>query len=327
MMLMPRPRTLAACTLTLAVAIGLTRPVAQNGQQPPVPVFRSSSTVVTANVSVKRRNRPVAGLTAADFAVTDNGVPQRVERVSFEQVPIDATIVIDVSGSTSAIVDDIHDDTKHILSLLRPVDRARVLVIDSGIYELLPLQAIGSRVTLPPEPMIGGMSSVRDAILAGLITHPDPERRRLVVALTDADDTKSITEASSIYDVARRSDTVLHIVFMKATVAARGAGPSSVTPLAFMRPPQTPDERKLLFDAAVMTGGAVHGVTAGDVVTHKVNAVATFRKVFEEFRQSYVLQYQPENVPETGWHDLVVNVTGVDAKGVRARKGYFAGAR
>jgi VWFA-related protein len=171
------------------------------------------------------------------------------------------------------------------------------------------------------------MSSVRDAILAGLINHPDPERRRLVVALTDADDTKSITESSSIYDVARRSDTVLHIVVMKAPAGAMGRGPNDTAPRAFMRPRQTPEERKQLFDAALVTGGAVHGATADDVVTHRVNAVGTFKKVFEEFRQSYVLQYVPENVPGTGWHEIAVSVKNVDAKGVRARKGYFAGAQ
>jgi hypothetical protein len=323
MMPLSRLRVGVVLVLTLAITTGLAGPVAQ--KQQPVPTFRSSSSVVIVNVSVKRGNRPVSGLGEADFTVTDNGVAQHVERVSFEQVPIDATIVIDVSGSTAAIVDDIRDDTNRILALLRPIDRARVLVIDTGVYQLLALQSISSRVSLPREPMIGGMSSVRDAILAGLITHSDPERRRLVVALTDADDTKSITEASSIYEVARRSDSVLHIVVMKAPFGAMPVAPPGDAARAWSRPQQTPEERKLLFDTAVLTGGAVHGATTDDVVTHKVNAVDTFKKVFEEFRQSYVLQYQPENVPGNGWHELAVSVKGVDAKGVRARKGYFAG--
>jgi hypothetical protein len=298
----------------------------QRQSSPPVPTFRSGSTIVTVNVSVKHGNRPVTGLTDDDFTVTDNGVPQHIERLSFEEVPIDATIIIDVSGSTSSIVDGIREDTNRILSLLRPIDRARVLVIDTAVYELLPLQATDSRVKLPPQPAFGGLSPVRDAILAGLINHPDPERRRLVVALTDADDTKSITEAGTIYEVARRSDTVLHLLIVRAPLNAPMMPTLSLNqPLAFMRPAQTTGERKLLFDAAEVTGGAVHGATANDVISHKVNAVDTFRKVLDDFRQSYVLQYQPENVPTTGWHELAVSVKGVDAKGVRARKGYFAG--
>ena len=312
--------------IAVASAVGLA--AWQRKTTPPVPTFRSASTVVTVNASVKRGNRPVTGLTEADFTVTDNGIAQHVEHVSFEEVPIDATVVIDVSGSTSAIVDDIRDDTNKIVGLLRPIDRARVLVIDTGIYELLPLQNAGNRVTLPPTPMFGGLSSVRDAILAGLITHPDPERRRIVVALTDADDTKSITEAGAIYEVARRSDTVLHLIIVRPPANAPMMSTLSLNqPLAFLRPTQTPAERKTLFDAAVVTGGAVHGATATDVIVHKVNAVDTFKKVIDEFRQSYVLQYQPANVAATGWHDIAVSVKGVDAKGVRARKGYFAGAQ
>jgi hypothetical protein len=321
-----RARSLFAWLAIAAVStVGLT--AWQRQTTPPVPTFRSASTVVTVNVSVKHGNRPVTGLTDADFTVTDNGVLQHVERVSFEPVPIDATVVIDVSGSTSSIVDDIREDTNKILGLLRPIDRARVLVIDTGVYELLPLQPGGNRLTLPPQPIFGGLSSVRDAILAGLINHPDPERRRIVVALTDADDTKSITEAGAIYEVARRSDTVLHVIIVRPPVNAPLVSTLSLndTPLAFLRPMQTPAERQLLFEAAAVTGGAVHGAAANDVIVHKVNAVDTFRKVLDEFRQSYVLQYQPENVPATGWHDIAVSVKGVDAKGIRARKGYFAG--
>jgi hypothetical protein len=84
-------------------------------------------------------------------------------------------------------------------------------------------------------------------------------------------------------------------------------------------------EWKLMLDTAVVTGGNFHGASYERVGGSTTDAVAVFRGIFEEFRQSYVVHYQPQNVAETGWHDLVVTVKGVDAKGVRARKGYFAG--
>jgi hypothetical protein len=42
--------------------------------------------MVLVDASVRRDNRPVVGLTAADFQVLDNGVPQTVEDASVESL-------------------------------------------------------------------------------------------------------------------------------------------------------------------------------------------------------------------------------------------------
>ena len=44
------------------------------------PPFHTGVEVVTVDVSVTRADAPVAGLTADDFVVTDNGVRQRIDR-------------------------------------------------------------------------------------------------------------------------------------------------------------------------------------------------------------------------------------------------------
>ena len=318
------------------------------------PVFRSGATLVTASVSVKRGNRPVSGLTAADFIVTDNGVPQTVERVAFEEVPIDVTVVIDLSGSTSSIVDEIRRDTRRILGFLRPIDQVRVVTIDTYVHEVIPQQLAVPTLGLPERMVSGGASSIRDAIAAALISRTDPERRRLVVAITDGDDTKSVTEAATVMELARRSDTVLHIVFVRppgmggfgggglggpggfgapvmpmGTGAGPGGGATGIfagpAPGSFIRRKTYVTEWDLLLDATVMTGGGFHGARHGAVSASEANAVEVFRRLFDEFRQSYVIQFNPENVSMTGWHDLVVKVKGVDDKGIKARRGYFAG--
>jgi len=319
-------------------------------QQKP-PVFRSGATLVTASVSVKKGNRPVNGLTPSDFILTDNGVPQTVERVTFEEVPIDVTVVIDLSGSTAGIVDEIRRDTRRIIGFLRPIDKVRVVAIDTYVHEVIPQQLVEKKdLALPVKMVSGGSSSIRDAIVAALITRPDPERRRLVVAITDGADTKSVVEAATVMELARRSDTVLHIVFVRppgiggfggpglggfgagpgmpmgpgpgAGSAALFAGPAAGS---FIRRETYVSEWDLLLDATVLTGGAFYGARHGNVGAAEADAVEVFRRLFDEFRQSYVVQFTPENVATDGWHDLVVKVKGVDDKGIRARKGYFAG--
>ena len=56
-------------------ALGATVGLAGQQQQP---TFGTSTHAVTVSASVQARNRPVQGLGAADFLVTDNGVAQHV---------------------------------------------------------------------------------------------------------------------------------------------------------------------------------------------------------------------------------------------------------
>jgi VWFA-related protein len=58
-------------------------------QQPPPPTFRASTHLIVQTVSVKdKRGKPVAGLTARDFVVTENGQPQPIAFVEYQ--PLDS---------------------------------------------------------------------------------------------------------------------------------------------------------------------------------------------------------------------------------------------
>src|SRR5262245_55106415 len=67
--------------------------------QPPQSPFRSGVELVEIDVSVMRSGQPVAGLTSADFALTDNGVAQQVETVLVDRLPLDVTLALDTSRS------------------------------------------------------------------------------------------------------------------------------------------------------------------------------------------------------------------------------------
>jgi len=300
-------------------------------QSPDTPVFRVESTGVEVDVSVKRGNRPVTGLTAADFVVIDNGVPHQVERVSVDAMPIDLTLVLDRSGSTVNILSYIQRHAERILGLLRPVDRVRILVLDSSVIEILPQQTVGRELALLQTLETGRLSSVRDAIVAALVSRAEPGRRRLVVAMTDGADTKSITTAQTMFNVGRQTDAVLHVIGVRSLNGVPGATavstsrPTVPMPDFFARPTMTNQEWNLFEDLAGLTGGEFHGTKHDSKSDRTIDAVRELRKAFNDFRQRYLLRFQPENVEEAGWHALTVKVKGIDAKGVRARRGYFTG--
>ncbi len=85
-------RHLLAAVAALAVAAALAAPSLRGagrqqppqGQQQPPPTFRAGVRLVRVDVSVFSKNdQPVSDLTAADFEVSEDGVPQKVETAQF----------------------------------------------------------------------------------------------------------------------------------------------------------------------------------------------------------------------------------------------------
>ncbi len=75
-------RRLAAAVLSCVLAAGAQQP--QSGE---APVFRSSSQLVVEVVAVTDKNgKPIEGLKAEDFAVTENGIPQTIRLCEFQKL-------------------------------------------------------------------------------------------------------------------------------------------------------------------------------------------------------------------------------------------------
>jgi len=64
-----------------------------------VPDFPVKVEVVRVNVLVKGRDGSLPDLTAADFELRDNGVPQEIEVVASGHTPLSLILALDVSGS------------------------------------------------------------------------------------------------------------------------------------------------------------------------------------------------------------------------------------
>ncbi len=161
-----------------ALVTGIAWLATPSAQQAQTPVFRSRTSTVAVTASIKRGNNVVTNLTAADFVVTDNGVPQTVEAVAIENVPIDVTLFLDTSGSTAGKFDEMKDDVQAIIKLLRPGDKFRLLTIGDSVYESVPWVNAGATVDVSFR-AVGGISLVQDALMFGLLHRVDPVRRHL----------------------------------------------------------------------------------------------------------------------------------------------------
>jgi VWFA-related protein len=291
---MSRAAAVVVPLLVLASAFATAR------RQDQKPVFRAHTDLVSVDVSVTRARRPLTGLTAKDFVLTDNGVEQVVEAITVEALPIDVSLVVDLSGSTASTLERVKADITRMAGMLRPTDRVRLIRFADDVRQIVPMQP--ATEPLPLDDLKPGQStSLNDALFVALARPPELNRRHLVVVFTDAEDTWSAIENSSVPVIASRADAVLHVVL---STYDRTTDPSVMT------------TRQALRQAADVTGGDVRYLR---------DAVGAFRQVLDEFRTSYVLRYTPRGVKREGWHELTVTVTRPGTFTVRARRGYFGG--
>lgn len=303
---------MARRTVGVAVAIGLTLASSLVSARQ-TRTFRSTTSIVTVSVSVKRGNNVIANLRAEDFTLTDNGVPQKVEAVSIESVPVDTTLFLDTSGSTSGKLDEMHQDVQAILQLLRPGDRFRLLTIGDAVDPAIPWTDAGTKVNVSFG-AVGGISVIRDALMFALLHRPDPGRRHLIVGMTDRRDCGSVIPGPLLLDVAGRSDAVMHLVDYS------GSGGDVRYRVRSCTPQSDPRGELLINQAAERTGGQLHEQSR----FFRASSIArAFRRIFDDFRQSYVLRYSP-TVDARGWHTIAVSVPSVKGATIRARQGYYA---
>ncbi len=259
------------------------------------PTFSTDVNHVRVDVLVTDRGQVVRGLQPPDFEVLDNGVPQRVELVTFEQVPLNVILALDLSESVSGErLDHLRSAARALLEGLTERDQAALLTFSHKVRRKEGLTSNVNRLrTALDEVESAGNTALIDGAYAAMMLGASDVGRDLVILFSDGFDTASWLPASTVLESARRADVVVY------GVSARGPAP-------FLR------------DLSELTGG-----TSFEVDSTK-DLRARFTAILEEFRQRYLVSYSPQGVSKDGWHRLDVRVKGRKTA-VKARAGYLAG--
>jgi VWFA-related protein len=305
-------RGAGGCVLVCAALTG----ASLHGQSPQAPQqrppqFRAAADAVSVDAAVQRDRRPVTGLKAADFELFDNGVPQEISDVAYERLPIDVTLLLDVSASvTGAALEELGRALRQVRADLLPADRLRLLIFNMRVRRLVDFSQPSPNIDEALASVRGaGSSAVFDGLAVALSALDAPGRRRLLVLFSDGQDSSSITDVDTLLDVARRSTPTIAIIL---------GSPNPERPASLLRTSSalsTLSVGALSDRIAAETGGVVAPLKPGENLTSK------FRRMLQEFRSSYVLYFTPRGVEQSGAHTLEVRVKrqGVD---VRARRGY-----
>jgi VWFA-related protein len=295
-------------TIAVIVALHLATTSAQT------PRFRTGVAAVRVDALVTNGARPVAGLTAEDFEVKDNGVTQRVIEVQYESLPLNVICALDVSSSVSGEpLARLKTALTALIEALADRDRAALLTFSGAVHLHSSLTSDRPRLRALTSAMAaGGTTSFYDAAFAGLALREADNGRTMLLIFSDAHDTSSWLPARKLIAAARQADVVVYPVTIPVAPTF-GRGSDSFNDRVKVADPA----QRLLEVLAADSGGRVFFARDDDSLTQ------TFLSVLAEFRQRYVLTYEPAGVAPGGWHDVEVKLKGKSGQ-VRARRGYFA---
>ena len=329
--------TLRGAGLSLAIAGSFAVAMSAAGAQQTA-LFRARREMVRIDVLVTERNHPVAGLGQTDFQILDNGVPQELELMSTDELPINAIMALDLSGSvTGERLDQLRGASRALLGALAKDDRAALVGFSHRVE-------LGAALTtdLPSvteslgRTHAGGQTALYDATYAGLVLGEADAGRSLLIVFSDGLDTSSFLSKDAVLDIAKRSAAVVYgVAVSPAEGPATGSTVSS--PTQFRAP-------RVFQDALRRSAEATYGAPVGDwkpvflndvtsltggslfEVESTRNLDALFVNVLSEFRHRYLLAYSPQGVAKGGWHKIEVSLKTRKGLTVKARPGYQAGS-
>jgi VWFA-related protein len=260
--------------------------------------FSAKREAVRVDVLVTDRGKVVTGLGPADFEVRDNGVPQTIDLVSFQQIPLNVVLAFDASASVSGDrLTHLQTAGHALLDRLTKNDRSSLLTFSHTVRLREAPTGETARVRQAlTDVRPAGDTALVDGAYAAIMLDPSDGGRNLLLVFSDGLDTASWLKPGHVLDSAKRSDVVVY------GVSSRG-----------------PEESTFLEDLTELTGGAMLKIESTKDLS------AAFLKILDEFRQRYLISFSPTGVAADGWHRLDVRVKGRRLT-VKSRTGYQAGS-
>ena len=250
----------------------------------------------------------VSGLTRENFALAEDGRPQQIavfEHLS--DLPLNLTLAIDTSGSVHKDMAEEADAAKRFAhALLRPQDQMSLLQFATEVRELTPFTNKVSQIDHGLGQLHGDWAtSLYDAICLASGRLGGKEGRRVLVLVSDGDDTASNATYGKAVEQALRNEVMIYTIIDVPIEASAGRDLGG---------------EHALITLAEQTGGKSFYVSDGGLDK-------AFARVSDDLRTQYLLGYYPKNQePGRAFHRIQVTIprAAAGAFNVRHRIGYYA---
>jgi Ca-activated chloride channel family protein len=268
-----------------------------------------------------KKEQPVSGLTSADFLVFEDKQPQQIQGFIDERtgVPVHVAVLMDISGSTAGKLEFQKTAAKDfIYTVVRArKDRAAFATFDEDLHLLQDFTDKHDRLDRAVDTVKkpGNDTALWDAVwlmcdekMRGV------SGRRVIVVITDGDDTASRARLKEAIEIAQATETIVFAISTKA-------GLSGTVPGVEMGTAKDGGDRELERLCAE-TGGRAFFI--GD----RINLERAFSRVARELRSQYIVTYKPAREFDGTYRRIEVKLAGDrDGLKIRTRRGYTATRR
>src|ERR1017187_3443592 len=249
----------------------------------------------------------VGGLAREDFAISEDGRPQEIgvfERQS--ELPLNLTLAIDTSGSVHKDMSMEADAARRFAhALLRPQDKMSLLQFATEVRELTPFTNKVGQIDHGLGQLRGDWATaLYDAICQGSARLGGNPGRRVLVLISDGDDTASNATYAQALEPALRNEVMIYSLIDVPIEASAGRDLGG---------------EHALITLAEQTGGKSFYVSDGGLDK-------AFARVSGDLRTQYLLGYYPHHQePGRSFHRVQVTVprAAAGAFNIRHKTGYY----
>jgi Ca-activated chloride channel family protein len=312
---------------TVLATVGLGVSLAQKPSPTPTPtptepgveVIRINRVRLPITV-VDKKGFLVSGLTKSDFQILEDKIPQTIETFSEDvgkELPLYVGVLMDTSPSTAG---KLKFEQESAMNFIQTVVRPRRDKIFFATFddEINLRQDFTDRLDLLDRAVSGVKKVGKQTALYDAVWQFCDEKmrsvsgRRVLVLITDGEDTFSRADLRDAIDIAQRTETTVYAISTKA-------GFSSTVPGVEMGTIKDDKDRDLV-KLAEETGGTAF--FTGDMLSLE----RSFTKIAKELRGQYLVTYRPTNNEYDGSYrkiDVKLDNGRGDLK-VRTKRGYKA---
>ena len=252
----------------------------------------------------------VRGLTQDDFALEEDGRPQEIAFFTSEATPLTGALLMDVSSSMigERMVRAQSAASDLVRTLIKEEDQAMVLGFDHRLLMYQPLTndvetLVRSIYMMGPN----GGTALYDAVAGTARKLFKLKGKRVIVVLSDGDDTDSSFSFDEVLDYLQKTSVLVYSVGLQTLTVAQ------------TQQHETQSTMRQLRTMAEISGGQAYFPS---FISH---LPGIYGAIGRDLRSQYTIAYYSNNKVRDGkWREITLKVRSRPDLVVRHRKGYYA---
>jgi Ca-activated chloride channel homolog len=291
--------------ITVQVADSLGRTAKDVVTLKPLEVRQESrvSSVLLEPLVLDAKGRPVNGLVASEFRLTEDGVPQSLDLAVPDTVPTTYSLLIDTSGSMRRRMEFVEEAASEMPRYMRPNDQVVVAPFSKTLGTVTgPTKDPKTIADAIARIQAGGGTSILDCLAALAGELKAIKTRQIIVLITDGYDENSTLSFDKALAAVEASQASVYVIAIGGVAGISLKG------------------EDLLHQIATATGGSAF-FPARDDQLPEIHA-----RIASDVQERYLLAYTPTNQdPDGKWRAIALKTTNPTYT-VRTRAGYYAPA-